>query len=251
MYAPGGGLTSMGAPVPSALETLVLYSDTNVRGKHDASGAFVPEARAFADYHGVYAGNVIGMRLPRVPRRKRREMVYNALAEVSKGEPRLKTVALFGHGWPDGIQFGFRREDTPQLVAALADACDVDVRVVLYACLAAENDVRDKQITGLGPATDGGFCDLLRDEMVRHGLDGGWVDGHKTAGHTTWNPWLVRFLCQDVDDPEVGATGGCWIVQPRSEQWRAWVEALREKESGMRYAFPILSRDAVHLRLPL
>ncbi|MCP4642601.1 MAG: hypothetical protein GY851_19305 [bacterium] len=225
----------------SSTETLVLYSDTNVAGKHDASGAFAPEAEAFAKFHGVYRGNVIGMCLPRVRRSTRRARVYHALSEARN----LRTVVFFGHGWPDGIQFGFLREDIPDLVDHLRVSCAPDVRVVLYACLAAENDKRDNHRGEPGPATDGGFCDLLRDEMVRQGLDGGWVDGHKTAGHTSFNPYLVRFYAEDVDDPEFGAVGGSWIVQPRSRLWRAWVNALRNKKVGLRYQFPVMEGHAI------
>ena len=102
---------------------------------------------------------------------------------------------------------------------------------------------------GLGPATDGGFADVLRDEMVRAGLSSGWVDGHKTAGHTSFNPFLVRFLCEDVDDPEHGAEGGSWLVQPRSQLWRKWIAALKSKKNGLRYRFPFLTEMEIKMEL--
>jgi hypothetical protein len=85
--------------------------------------------------------------------------------------------------------------------------------------------------------TDGGFADLLRDEMVRRGITDGWVDAHKTAGHTSWNPNVVRFLCEDVDDEEFGAEGGFYLVEPRSTYWKKWCAALRDNKSGFRYSF--------------
>ncbi len=131
----------------------------------------------------------------------------------------------------------------------MKDRCTPDAKVTLFACLAAENDVRDKIVSGLGPATDGGFADMLRDEMVRRGLDAGWVDAHKTAGHTSWNPFLVRFLCSYVDDPEFGAEGGAWIVAPRSELWKNWIAALKNQKGAMRYRFPFMTEMMIKLEL--
>lgn len=227
---------------------LVAYSNTNSHGKYDASGAFIPEAKAFAKLHEIPDENVIGIKLPKVAKRKRRDQTLAAIAEAGK-DRLLDAIALFGHGWPRGIQFGFNREHIPQLVEHLIQYCQPDVKITLFACLAAENDVRDRSVTNLGPATDGGFADLLRDEMVRRGLDRGWVDGHKTAGHTSWNPFLVRFLCADVDDPEIGAQGGAWLVAPRSETWKKWIAKLRDQKSGMRYRFPFLREIEVKAEL--
>jgi hypothetical protein len=238
--------------MPQGLATdkniLVAYSNTNSHGKHDASGAFAPEAKAFAKFHGVPDENVVGMKLPKVAKRRRRERTMDAIATAGK-DRLLDAIALFGHGWPQGIQFGFNREHIPSLVDHLAQYCRPDLKVTLFACLAAENDVRDRNVMNLGPATDGGFADLLRDEMVRRGLDRGWVDGHKTAGHTSWNPFLVRFLCVDVDDPEVGAEGGAWLVAPRSETWKQWCAKLKDQKSGMRYRFPFMAELMVKAEL--
>jgi len=227
---------------------LVCHSDTNAHGKHDATGAFIPEAEAFAELHEIPEENVVGMKLVRTAKWRRREQTLDAIATAGK-DRLLDAIALFGHGWPQGIQFGFNREHIPALVDRMAQYCRPDVKVTLFACLAAENDVRDRNITGLGPATDGGFADLLRDEMVRRGLDRGWVDGHKTAGHTSWNPFLVRFLCIDVDDPEVGAEGGAWLVAPRSETWKHWCAKLKDQKSGMRYRFPFMQELMVKAEL--
>lgn len=227
---------------------LAIYSNTNSHGKSDASGAFIPEAKAFAELHGLQPANLVGLRLPHVAKTKRRQQTLDAIAEAARNQP-LTAIGLFGHGWPDGIQFGFNRKHIPELAECIADNSYGDVKVTLFACLAAENDVRDKNVNNLGPATDGGFADLLRDEMVRQGLTRGWVDGHKTAGHTSWNPYLVRFLCEDVDDPEMGATGGAWLVAPRSQLWRKWVNRLRDKKSGLRYRFPFMTEMEVKSEL--
>ena len=116
---------------------LVLHSNTNAHGKHDATGAFIPEARAFAKLHGVPERKTIGMKLVKTPKKKRREQTLNAIRAASDIAP-LSAIAFFGHGWPQGIQFGFNRPDVPDLVKCLKGVCTNDVKIVLYACLAAE-----------------------------------------------------------------------------------------------------------------
>jgi hypothetical protein len=219
---------------------LVIYSNTNTGKKSDATGAFIPEARAFAKVHGVPAENVVGIKCPKTNKAKRRKQVLDAIESAGQYGP-LDAIAFFGHGWPDGIQFGFNRAHIPELVGTMQGYCSPSVKVTLFACLAAENDVRDKQVKQLGVATDGGFCDLLRDEMVRHGMNKGDVTGHKTAGHTRWNPYWVRFLCSAVTNPEVGATGGAWLVEPGSELWRPWVKALKDQKGGLGYRLIFMS----------
>ncbi|WP_218251580.1 hypothetical protein, partial [Candidatus Magnetobacterium casense] len=89
----------------------------------------------------------------------------------------------------------------------------------------------------VGPATECGFADALRDALIEQGHSG-WVDAHKTAGHTTMNPYVVRFHL----DPEVQNNGGEWIVQPGSPLWPAWVRAMR---GPMRFRFPLLDTEEI------
>lgn len=227
---------------------LVIYSSQNSGKKHDATGAFIPEAKAFAKVHSVPKRNVIGMKFPRVKKYVRREQVYEAIETVGSSAP-IDAIAFFGHGWPDGLQCGCNRKDIPELVECMQPYCKSDVKVTLYACLAAENDVKDRQIKDLGPATDGGFCDVLRDEMVRHGMDAGDVTGHKTHGHTRWNPYWVRFLCSAVTNPEEGATGGAWLIEPGSQLWKPWVKALKDKKGGLGYRLPFMQQVDIYAEL--
>jgi len=219
---------------------LVLYSNANYPGKKDATGAFIPEAKKFSEIHGVPEENRVGLKLVNVSKKLRRERTLDAIYETG-GQERWDAIAFFGHGWPKGIQFGFNRDHIPELCEVLADCCNPDAKIILFACLAAENDVRDKEYGAVGPGTDGGFADLLRDEMVWYGLKKGWVDAHKTAGHTAWNPFVVRFLCSAVEDPLFGAVGGHWLVAPGSQQWKQWVKKLRTTLTGLRYRFPFMT----------
>jgi len=227
---------------------LVLYSNKNSRGKHDATGAFIPEAKKFAKLHAVPKENVIGMKLVGVPKWKRKERTLNIIHNAGTYRD-LDAIACFGHGWPNGIQFGLTRPDISTLCALLKRKAAKDLKIVLYACLAAENDVRDSKRVELGPATDGGFADELRDQMVRECIKYGWVDGHKTAGHTSWNPYLVRFRCDAVMSELCGAVGGAWLVQPGSEYWSKWISKLKVNAAGMRYRFPFMSELQIKAEL--
>lgn len=216
------------------MSKLVFYSSKNSRGKKDATGAFIPEAMKFAEFHGISKENVIGIDCTKTNSPgKRRAIVIDALRQRDN----LELIAFFGHGWPSGIQFGFNKKHISMFVGHIF--ANPALKICLYACLAAENSVRDRDHRNVGPGTDGGFADTLRDEMARSGIKNGWVDAHKTAGHTSWNPYVVRFLCDDVDDPEFGAEGGGWVVEPRSRYWNKWIQALRSNEGNIRYRFTV------------
>lgn len=227
---------------------VVIYSNTNTEGKRDATGAFIPEAKAFQKRHNIPDEHMFGVKCPGVAKAKRRQAALEGIRAVGR-TGKIDTIAFFGHGWPKGIQFGFNRNNLIELVNTMAEICQDDVNVILYACLAAENDERDTDYGNPGPATDGGFADMLRDEMVRQGMKSGWVDAHKTAGHTTWNPYVIRFLCSDVEDEEEGAMGGAWIVEPRSQFWKKWRTALKSAEGTLRYDFPFLSELEIKQQL--
>ncbi len=74
---------------------LVFYSNTNTGKKKDATGAFIPEAKAFAKIHKIPKENMIGVKCPHVARVKRRKIVLQAI-ESFPG--RLDAIAFFGHG---------------------------------------------------------------------------------------------------------------------------------------------------------
>lgn len=219
------------------MNSLVFYSSKNSDGKTDASGAFVPEAKSFAKRHNIPVCDVIGVDCTkRNSPGKRREVVMDEIAKRSN----LDLLAFFGHGWPDGIQFGLKRIHVQYLVKVIGMHSNPGLKVGLFACLTAENDVREADHRNVGPGTDNGFADCFRDEMVRCGMSGGWVDAHKTAGHTNWNPYVVRFMCEDVKDPQYGAEGGSWLVSPGSLYWKRWCRALKNKATFFRYDFMLM-----------
>lgn len=192
--------------------------------RNDVGGTFAPEACWFTHYnyapfdsiHIIDNGTDNGG-----PERARREAVLGVL-DAHAGEP-LELVAFFCHGWPVGMQFGFRLDSLPDLVAALAAKGAPGIRIVLYACETgaspeegelevlrrdrahpatpeteeeeAANDRREAALraTIAGQAAGiGGFAFTLRDQLVAT-HPGCQVFAHVTLGHSTHNPELRRF----------------------------------------------------------
>jgi hypothetical protein len=221
------------------LNALVFYSSVNTKGKRDATGAFHPAALAFAKRHGIPRQQVVPVACERMTKKERRETVLAIMGQYCGAD--LEAVAFFCHGWPTGFQMGFNRSNVAVLAKAIRN-CSNELPVVpLYCCSTAENDEKDNYITEVGIGTDGGFADLLRDNLCRLGISAGWVDAHKTAGHSTRNPFAVRFRMSDVEDRLVGGVGGDWVVCPGSSVWSRWKEYLRDESSPLRYDFPFLT----------
>ena len=215
---------------------LIFYSSKNSKGKRDATGAFIPEAKAFAAHYGVPNKNVIGVDCTKASY-MRRKIVLDSIKSVSE----IEGLLFLCHGWPTGIQFGFNIDNVAMLASSIRNHSE-DIHIALMACSTAENKIKDNEIYNLGPATDGGFADKLRDDLYISGLCG-WVDAHKTKGHTTRNPMVVRFEIEDF------RTGGEWIVPPHSKLWKHWRTALRYNTDDLRYEFFKLTRAEIEERL--
>ena len=212
------------------MRALVIHPLHNTGTKRDATGAFIPEANAYAKHLRAMVGDALyEWRIEahgfdnRASKLARRREVEGLLRE---GDP-VDTVALFCHGLARGIQTGHDLATVSTLADALAVACDRKRLVVtLYACDAADSP-------GDGPGGDGGFADALRDALSERGITG-HVDAHVTTGHTTRHPYVRRFYC----DGAAAGTGGDWLVAPGSPKWRRWVTALK---GDMRWRFPWLT----------
>jgi hypothetical protein len=217
---------------------LVLAPLRNSGQKKDATGAFQPEAAAFAKRHGVPKAQVVwidnGLAKPAM-----RKAVLAAIDKAKAAGGGLQALAVFCHGWKTGIQFGFGAGDVDALAAALAGV--KDVRVPLYACNTAKGAGDDAAAVG----GDGGFADLLRDALCRAGAVDCQVDAHTTAGHTSKNPFVRRF--QGMGSPYGGA-GGYFIVTPGQKPlWGRWRTALRD--TPLRHDLPFLTVAELHAAL--
>jgi hypothetical protein len=219
---------------------LCFVPDANTPGKHDASGAFLPEARAFARFYGVDPELVV-RRFPATASITMRRAACVRTFDAS-AHP-LDLVAFFCHGWRDGLQAGFLRANVLALSRLLAIHAKPDAHVLLYACeTARDGDAQIDDDSEPGPGGDGGFADELRDAceaMGRHVT----VMGHTTAGHCVYNPY-ARFFA-----PGCGGQGGHWYVEPESALWRLWVRALRDPRSTLRFRFPTMTPGEIAAEL--
>ena len=133
----------------------------NSAGKKDATGAFLPEARAWcaemgADMHELDPSVGAGAMRNRV------------LAVLQQAE-RPEAVAFFCHGWATGIQLGFKGAREAQLLGECIAARNPECVLVLYCC-----------------STGQGFARQVAAAMPK-----GVVWAHETRGHTTRNPMLT------------------------------------------------------------
>lgn len=229
------------------MKALVFWSSVNTEGKADATGAFIPEAAHFANLHKIPKNMRTPVACVRMTPDERRKTVLDVLRSFV-GE-NLDGIAIFCHGWADGLQIGFNRGLLSTFARAVKDACRPEPFLALYACSTAENDVKDNAYASPGPGTDGGFADLLRDQLARIGVSGGWVDAHKSAGHCSRNPFVVRFRMGDVEDRALGGVGGDWIVCPGSSSWKKWKLALADDERDLRLRFPIMTSVQIKTEL--
>ena len=210
---------------------IVIYSSSDAKGKRDATGAFIPEAKAFAKHHCVPKENMLGVPCTKLKASDRREKVFSFLEAKDSGSVEL--IAWFGHGWSSGIQFGINKKNVDELLSALDDSGRPNLKHVLYACSTASTNENTRKVSS--PGTDGGFADTLRDHMWDSGYNGGWVDAHLQPGHTTRNPYIMRFICNEEYHSR---GGGNWLVKPKSTYWATWRNAIQN--TTFRYNFPVL-----------
>lgn len=223
---------------------LIFAPQYNTKGRRDATGAFLPEAAAFAKTLGGAAivTNIDNGPAPAVAAYRQVLDKIDSFRRDSGGKE-LDMLALFCHGWSRGIQFGFNLSSVEALAGHLEKVASARLAVVFYSCLA-----------GSGPKDavggDGGFADRFRDALCRAGLTDCQVDAHTTAGHTTRNPYVRRF---EGRGSPVGGVGGYYLVEPGSKLWPKWRAALKSDNSlpgtyamPLRFAFPRFSVGRLH-----
>lgn len=139
----------------------------------------------------------------------------------------FSTLALFTHGFPDGLRFRERtgRNQPHDLgrgrVSARAFAEQIEsslsgqARVVLYACSAGrqEDEGEDRATSG-----EGSFADQVRDSLDEGGGQRE-VWGHTTPGHTSGNPNWRRYRGEQQgeqagEDPYWGGRGAGEATAP-------------------------------------
>lgn len=186
---------------------LAIAPTYDAEGKRDVSRAFLPEAKEFSRMHGARLVQFDN----HAPNKKRRAFVHDEILRCYD----LHALAIFCHGWMDGIQTGHRRKNVAELAEAIEISCEHRfVDVILYCCSTAQG----------GAGGDGGFADELRDALCAVGVDDCRVWAHTTKGHTTRNPHVRVF---EGDGSAWGGQGGRWVVRPGSKLWLPWRQKLK------------------------
>jgi hypothetical protein len=220
----------------------------NEPGRRDATGAFQPRARAFAQIHG---GKLVLFDDSK-PMHTRGAEILRHLSAYS-GRTKLVCVAFFSHGWSRGIEAGFDlRPSVGMPVAILADAlaekAGAGLVLPLYCCSTGDSPHKT-ELHG-----DGSFADELRDELAVRGLVDVRIDAHDRDGHTTENPYVWRF---DGNGQREAQAGGAWLVPPTLEVdgakttnplFAVWNRALKDG-SGFDLVYPWLGRAEIERQL--
>lgn len=150
----------------------------------------------------------------------------------------LDAIAFFCHGSLRGIQAGFEgRLGATQLGVTLARFHSLKT-IALYCCDLGRDADKDRADDLLpGPGGDGGWADTLRDELAQTFSRAVTVYAHSVVAHTTKAPWVRRFSY-------LTGNGGEWVVEPDSNQWKAWCRML-QSSPDLRLRFPFMSQAEI------
>lgn len=227
---------------------LVLTPDRNSKKTdgsedNDFTGAFDPEARRYVAYWRGRGDEVISHTFnPKMPSVNRVALVLMML----KANTPLDRLAFFCHGWRTGIQAGLSCGDAQgravmvSFAEALVTASTPELKVALYACSTGSSNGPP------GDGGDGGFADLLRDDLCAAGRPDVTVFAHTTAGHTTRNS-AVRFFAGKGDP--LGGYGGDDVVARRTAEFNKLAARLRSVPDDFRWRLPYMTPDEIHAEL--
>lgn len=226
------------------MNELILVCPHNTPGRNPETGRawrdgdeFISEAIAYKHFHGREAMLLtIDNKLKPAGRFTR---TLQALAPRDGIERRLDAFTVFCHGFKTGLQIGADLSNLQEFCEALVSVSSSDLAVTLYACSAgadADLDLADEKVSG--PGGKGGFADTLCDMLGAMNVEAR-VLAHTTRGHCTRNPYVREFS-------QSNNHGGDWLVDPTSELWPRWRQAL---QGELRFRLPRLAKDEVHAAL--
>lgn len=205
---------------------LILYTSTNQKGRHDATGAFIPEAKNLHQHllktceH--YNVTMAPIKTTGVSLAKRREQVEAALKTGTYDH-----IYFLCHGYKNGIQFGYKwRSGAVQLANLLHKAGDYEIEsVIFYCCSVAKN--RDN------------FCEWIYNELscLKWNTNEVQVFGHYSAGHTTMNPniKIYRTGYKPFIWSNTTPQGYNQIVKTDKKEAK---EMIRDANSDLRFTMP-------------
>lgn len=185
----------------------VVISATNLKGRRDATGAFLPWGRLYARLYSSTAPVELNMATPIASR-------FAVSTEAIRALPEGTTaLAFFGHGYTSGLQLGYRGIVGMSRLGALLNAKGI-TQLRLYAC-------------SFG---GGAAMRWLMDAAPSLQL----IAAHATAGHTACNPYVV-YLSRALGEPVFATDGAREYGDPLLYRRKMGYEAIRKGP----HAFPL------------
>jgi len=226
-------------------KVLVFIPTHNAEGKKDVTYAFLPEAKEFIKL--AKAGSELIQFDNSKPLPARRKFVGQCIeSRINKG---FTSVAFMCHGWLNGMQAGYTRQQAPELAGLIhklvnspPNVVKTDVIVPLFCCSTGD-DPQNDPITAAGTGDDS-FADKLRDALCQVGQVNCRTMGHTTVAHTTKNPMVLFMDGMGVPD---GGVGGYPPVSPKSAAWKLWRKALQK--TSLRFRMPYMTAAEIHAEL--
>jgi hypothetical protein len=223
----------------------IFASKYNTGNKHDATGAFQPEASNYCNAYKISNKEV--ELINNLQGRLQVAKEFLNRLETLSSQKSLGTVVIFSHGYTHGIQFGLRSSGHPGFLPQDAINFERFVKIlvkhpspviVLYAC--STGDDPDGDSDSAPGSGDGSFGDLLRDSLCRAGATYNRVFTHTTAGHTTRNTY-IKIL--DGEGSSIGGVGGKLLANPGSKEWtRLHSKVIND---DFRFRLPYLSKERI------
>jgi len=207
------------------MRAIALAPIRNTPGKKDATGAFQPELHRFRDFLLNFPkSDGERVQIPCYMELLDEKDKITVISEYGKKNYKedLNIIAIFSHGLPGAIKICGKKfidfknyKDFVKVVFENADKKE-PIYIGLYACLTGKN-----------------LAHAIAIEMSWYPVRFRLI-AHTTAGHTTYNPYVIRFTERDL--------AGSFICQPGSPEWKGWRRRLREDKD---LRFRILFEDVV------
>ncbi len=224
---------------------LIFVPQHNAKGKKDVTGAFLPEAQKLRKL--AAEGSFIVTIDNSKPFSRRRKQCNAALDQLIEANIFFDSVAVFCHGWLNGIQIGYSRKTVGQFACRIVClSWNIDTVTVPLFCCSTGEDPDDDPLTAVGTGDDS-FADKLRDAICAEGSDLCRVMAHTTVAHATSNP---NVLFMDGMGTPDGGVGGYPPVSPKSKNWVPWKRALRDRRNNtLRLRMPYMQVADIHTEL--
>jgi hypothetical protein len=166
---------------------LIFYTSTNQKGRHDATGAFIPEAKKLEKYlHCTKGTHIVTM----APIKTTGVSIANRVKQVQDKLcfPAHDHIYFLCHGYKTGIQLGYKwKRGASHLVDDIMRRNPTVKTINFYCCSVA------KGVDNFAKWVFSDLDNITPNKNVQ-------VFGHFTAGHTTKNP-RIKIYSSDFEQP--------------------------------------------------